>query len=316
MDYIILDLEWNQSTNGKAKEKFPFEIIEIGAVKLDINGRKIDEFHSYIKPQVYKELHFKTQELLHINIKELKDKECFQKVIEEFFHWCGEDYAFCTWGSMDLTELQHNLQYYRLLSLLPGPIRYYDVQKLFALQFEGVKNPHTLEYAVDFLKIEKEEEFHSAIHDARYTALIFFSIKPEILRNFSIDCYQNPKTKDEEIYIVYDAYSKYISREFKTKEEAVQDKDVVSTNCYLCGKRATKKVKWFSNNTKSYYCLAHCRKHGYLKGKLRLKKTEDDKVYAIKILKLVGVAEAGKIQQRQIEIKGKKREKRARKAKE
>lgn len=37
MDYIVFDLEWNQSPEGKkgSDKKLPFEIIEIGAVKLD-----------------------------------------------------------------------------------------------------------------------------------------------------------------------------------------------------------------------------------------------------------------------------------------
>ena len=36
MDYVIFDLEWNQCPYGKGKEnpKLPFEIIEIGAVKM------------------------------------------------------------------------------------------------------------------------------------------------------------------------------------------------------------------------------------------------------------------------------------------
>ena len=39
MKYIVFDLEWNQSPSGKegAVESLPFEIIEIGAVKLDEN---------------------------------------------------------------------------------------------------------------------------------------------------------------------------------------------------------------------------------------------------------------------------------------
>ena len=39
MEYIVLDLEWNQSNTGKedAVEKLPFEIIEIGAIKLNKN---------------------------------------------------------------------------------------------------------------------------------------------------------------------------------------------------------------------------------------------------------------------------------------
>ena len=38
MDYVIFDLEWNQCPYGKGKEnpKLPFEIIEIGAVKMDV----------------------------------------------------------------------------------------------------------------------------------------------------------------------------------------------------------------------------------------------------------------------------------------
>ena len=37
MNYIVFDLEWNQCPGGKEKEnkKLPFEIIQIGAVKLD-----------------------------------------------------------------------------------------------------------------------------------------------------------------------------------------------------------------------------------------------------------------------------------------
>ena len=36
-NYIIFDLEWNQSPRGREDSvaDFPFEIIEIGAVKLD-----------------------------------------------------------------------------------------------------------------------------------------------------------------------------------------------------------------------------------------------------------------------------------------
>ena len=46
MNYIVMDLEWNQSYSGHIGEhpRMPFEIIEIGAVKVDKNYRIIDEF--------------------------------------------------------------------------------------------------------------------------------------------------------------------------------------------------------------------------------------------------------------------------------
>ena len=37
MNYIVMDLEWNQSAKGKqfSEDHFPFEIIQIGAAKVN-----------------------------------------------------------------------------------------------------------------------------------------------------------------------------------------------------------------------------------------------------------------------------------------
>ena len=42
MRYIVFDLEWNQCPSGKSDEvaELPFEIFEIGAVKLDDNMQR------------------------------------------------------------------------------------------------------------------------------------------------------------------------------------------------------------------------------------------------------------------------------------
>ena len=63
MNYIVMDLEWNQCPDGKeyANEKLPFEIIEIGAVKLNQNKEIVGRFHEIIRPQVYKWIHAKTR---------------------------------------------------------------------------------------------------------------------------------------------------------------------------------------------------------------------------------------------------------------
>lgn len=315
MEYIVVDLEWNQSPNGKTEtvKELPFEIIEIGAVKIDEKNQIVDEFNEYIRPQVYSAFHHKTQELLQINIEQLSKADPFDVVIKKFLSWCGNNYIFCTWGVMDLTELQVNMKYYGLQKLLVGPIKYYDIQKMFALKYEGKKIPHTLEYAVDFLQLEKEQSFHSAIHDARYTAKIVQLLDDKTKRNFSIDCFNNPKTKKDEIHVVYDSYSKYISREFQSKEEAIEDRDVKATICYKCGKRAVKKIKWFTSNSKNYYCLGYCKQHGFIKGKARMKRTNDNKVFVIKVLKLINEEEAMTLYEKKEEVLEKKKLKRLQK---
>ena len=110
-NFIVFDLEWNQNPGGKeaSVERLPFEIFEIGAVKLNEEREKVAEFHRIIRPCVYRQMHRIISEVTHVSIEELeRDGEPFAAVMEDFLKWCGEDCIFCTWGSMDLTELQRN----------------------------------------------------------------------------------------------------------------------------------------------------------------------------------------------------------------
>ena len=141
MNYIVLDLEWNQCPYGKDREdpRLPFEILEIGAVKMTGEKEIADTFNETICPVVYKQLHFRTREIVDYQMEDLKKSRKFPEVIRDFFSWCGEDYILCTWGPSDLPELQRNLDYYGLENPLPKPLIYYDVQKLFSILYEDGK---------------------------------------------------------------------------------------------------------------------------------------------------------------------------------
>ena len=131
MNYVIFDLEWNQCPQGKEKEnpKLPFEIVEIGAIKLDEEKKEIGRFQEVIRPLVYRRLHFRTKEVIHMEQEELDKARTFSPVIRDFLEWCGEDFKFVTWGSLDLNELQRNMDYYRIKNTLPNPLFFYDLQK-------------------------------------------------------------------------------------------------------------------------------------------------------------------------------------------
>ena len=135
-NYIVFDLEWNQSANGKERSipHFPFEIIEIGAVKLNEAFQMVGEFHRLIRPQVYTQMHHAISEVTHMDMKELRNSgELFPDAAADFLSWCGGDAVFCTWGNMDLLELQRNMDYYHMDNPFPKPLFYYDVQKLYGL---------------------------------------------------------------------------------------------------------------------------------------------------------------------------------------
>ena len=216
MDYVVLDLEWNQSNTGKedAVEKLPFEIIEIGAIKLNKERVMVSEFNELIKPQVYHEMHKITSKLIHIQMQELERGRPFPEVGGDFVRWCGqEEQLFCTWGTLDLTELQRNMAYYEMPLLAPGPLPYLDVQKLFAIAYEERKIRRNLEYAIDFLHIEKDIPFHRAFSDAYYTAKILIRIleeHPEVVVNLSYDTFCPQKDRRDEIKEQFDTYHKLL----------------------------------------------------------------------------------------------------------
>ena len=210
MAYVIFDLEWNQCPYGKEKEnpKLPFEIIEIGAVKMDGERNVVGTFHRIVKPVVYQHLHHRTREVVGLTEEDLQNGIPFAQAVQEFFAFSGGACMFGTWGPGDLTELQRNMKFYNLLSLIRGPIHFYDVQKLFAIQYETMKSRRALEYAADFLHLPKDEHFHQALSDAKYTADIFARIDMDVVLAYdSIDVYQNPKSKKEEIHAVYNGYT-------------------------------------------------------------------------------------------------------------
>lgn len=313
MNYIILDLEWNQSSTGEEEisKLLPFEIIEIGAIKLNSSRKMIDEFNELIKPQIYHEMHHITRKLIHLQMEQLEKGRPFPEVMEDFRRWCGEDYIFCTWGPLDLMELQRNIKYYRLEPLSDRPFPFLDVQKLFSIACEDRKSRRTLEYAIDFLKIEKDIPFHRAFSDAYYTAKILSILDEKILENYSYDVFHIPAGKEEEVHALFDTYAKYISRGFDDKLEAMSDKTVISTKCYLCHKNLRKKIRWFSPNGKHYYSVSYCDKHGYMKSKIRIRKAENDKIYVIKTSKFITEDEVEDIRDKQERAKKQRKEKRS-----
>lgn len=294
MNYIVFDLEWNQSNAGASSvEGFPFEIIEIGAVKLTGNGALDGEFNELIRPLVYKEMHRITGKIIHLTMEELKFSRTFPEVAARFERWCGkEEFLYCTWGTLDLMELQRNRKYYDMAPLSDRPMPYLDVQKLFALTFDklDVRKRRALQDAVDYLQIEKHVPFHRAFSDAYYTGKVLQVImetNPQVLSQVSYDVFCPPASRETEIKHQFETYFKYISRVFPGKKELLSDREVNSSKCYLCHRNLKKTVKWFTTNNRHYVCLAYCEKHGYLKGKIRVNKAADGGVFAVKTTKLI-----------------------------
>ena len=83
MNYVILDLEWN-TAYSKSEGQFINEIIEFGAVKLNEKLKVIDEFSSFVRPQIEKKLRSRVKTLTNISNHDVENAETFDVVCSKF----------------------------------------------------------------------------------------------------------------------------------------------------------------------------------------------------------------------------------------
>lgn len=179
MYYIIFDLEFNQDSSslqhfdGK-NMRAPFEIIQIGAIKLDVNFNTIDTFNRYVKPTFYKQITPFITELTGITTEQLLQEETYPNVYTAYTDFIGgSDAVFCIWGMSDIKELYRNTTYHQL-SNVHLPKMFINIQphvsKHLALPSKKLLR---LQDAASLLHIPITYPFHNALYDAYYTSEIF-----------------------------------------------------------------------------------------------------------------------------------------------
>ncbi|CEN22621.1 3'-5' exonuclease [Paraclostridium sordellii] len=185
MEYIVFDFEFNQGfdkENNKtfSDEKCPFEIIQIGAIKLDSNFNIIDRFNSFVKPNIYKDIHPFVGKMTHITIDKVIDAPSFSSVYKDFKKFISnKSNIMCVWGSGDLKELYRNINYYSLPT--KGlPKLYINVQQYASVYFNNPTGQSIgLQNAVQMLQLEQDKAYHDALNDAYYTSLVLKNIYNE-----------------------------------------------------------------------------------------------------------------------------------------
>lgn len=189
MNYIVLDLEFNQPFPFKSGKQTilnpecPFEIIQIGAVKLDESFQTLDSFNFLIKPQIYKRIHPFVEKITGITLEQIKNCPPFPDVYHSFIDFIGKEKSvLCTWGIDDIKSLYRNILYYNL-NINSIPDQYINVQS-FATSYLNYEQGKTigLKNAVTELKLEIQADFHNALNDADYTAKIFKIVHPEEIK--------------------------------------------------------------------------------------------------------------------------------------
>lgn len=276
MNYIVLDMEWNQPgyadaalcRNGVCMKN---EIIQIGAVKLDENKQKTGVFECIIKPVSLTSMNRMIKQLTGITDEMIDKGESFENAINRFRDFCGEDFVMLIWGYDDIRILKSNLLFHGLdFSWLPAN---YNLQMIFASQTGLERRQYSLSFALEHLEILIDERLHDARVDAEYTAMVCERLNlEEGIRDLKLSpSNETTNTKNSNVLI------KRKFRYIRKKEDIWQNGFIVRPVCPCCGEKMKyekpKKIGAWRVNIEG-----HCEKDGDFMVVLKISETPQETI--------------------------------------
>ena len=281
MDYIVLDMEWNQPWPGSpsSRKVLPVhirgEIIQIGAVRVTEDQAVADEFQVLIKPKYYRHLNRRVSKLTGIKETRLKEEGIpFPEAMEAFRAWCGEDIVFLTWGFDDIGILRENLRLFGLGEDWTG--KWYNAQMMFNAQTDGSNAQKALKTAMEIFGIEATRPAHDALGDAYHTALICARLdlkKGAAEYDAALKSHENGFHGAE----LPGCIARKVFYDYADKRAALGAMAGEENICPVCGARMLGS-RWFAQPGHRYMDLATCPEHGKFLIRVRLSLQEDGKV--------------------------------------
>ncbi len=287
MYYITLDLEWNQAYAQKAlavqrqlSSRLRGEVIQIGAVKLDQNLHICGSYQIIVKPRYFKRLHRHVSELTGILQEQIDVGTPLTAAAQSFKKWCGEDFAFLTWGPDDIPMLKENFHVNDIES--DWLMNTYDLQQIFSRQTDGLAKQRALEYAMEYFEIPMNLPAHDALNDAYFTALV--AQKLDVAEG--VRTYNDFRGEFLESSVIGDADAG--DDGYVTISEMLGDDVVKSPKCPICGKTLTAKEKVLHSKGQKYTFLFNCETDGDMLLVLRLRRNFNDTWRAKRTIALAG----------------------------
>ena len=278
MNYIVLDMEWNQPWPGSpsAKKVLPVqirgEIIQIGAVRIREEDQVADEFQVMIKPKYYRRLNRRVSKLTGIKESQLKEQGVpMEQAMEDFRTWCGEDPVLLTWGFDDVTILRENLQLYGLET--GWTEHWYNAQMIFNAQTDGSNSQKALKTAMEIFGIEASRPAHDALGDAYHTALICARLNLQR----GIAEYQQALRNHENGFHGAElpgCIARQVFYDYVDKKAALSAMAGADNKCPHCGRQMLGS-RWFAQPGHRYMDLATCPEHGKFLIRVRLSEQPD-----------------------------------------
>ena len=291
MNFVVVDLEWNQALNSNSPvfNKLPLhlrgEIIEIGAVKLNPDYTVGEEFSIYVKPVYFRKMHYKVKKITGIDGEKLAKAVSFSQAFDRFRDWCGDDVTFLTWGNDDQGIMEQNIIIHdQDWDWISGWI---NLQVIYNIQTQSGKDQKSLAKAMENFGIEQTRTAHDALGDAYNTALVstHLDLNNVFEQYANADQLLAPKLPEDaeaaEPVSPDDAVMQEHYTGYESKAAAFNDERVKNVNCPVCGEPMTGN-KWLNQGDQRYISLFTCEEHGEFFARLKFKKHLDENIWDVR----------------------------------
>lgn len=259
MNYIILDLEWNQAVNAARMIRTPVmlhgEIIQIGAVKTDDKFNIIDKIKINVRPKYYKIMNSHVEKLTGITQSQLTVGETFPQAFRRFRAWveggakAPEEFRFITWGFDDLGVFADNLTLHGLDPSFGSD--YINLQLIYNRQTNSEHLQCALSTAAESLGIPLDVQCHDAFNDAYLTWELCRKLDMALgLAEYSeyVAALPTPLVKDA-------------VQDVRDLKKMLFDRRVVEIPCPKCGGKL-KHGQWLFSSGKSCKTISNCEADG------------------------------------------------------
>lgn len=186
MNAIFVDFEMNPITRAheKARHICAGEIIEIGAVKINEDGKEIASYKQYVLPEYETQMNQTCQDLTGITMETLAGAPRFQEAFPAFLSWCnesnGNDYEIYAWSENDKHQLTGEMRL-KDMDMTGTDVcwmldHWKNFQQIYC-DLIGLDTVISLNKAVDILGEAFDGKMHDALWDARNTSKLYVATK-------------------------------------------------------------------------------------------------------------------------------------------
>ena len=180
--------------------KYANETIQIGAVLLDEEFKRIGTLSQFVHPE-HGVIDYFIENLTGIKNGQVKHAPRLQEALLHMLNWIGDrEYKVYAWSGSDRAQILHEIKAKNIvdekIASFMEESRWVDYQDIFMMRYE-MSRKMSLEEALGRADIDSEGRFHDGLNDAVNTGLLIEKL--ELNPDYQLVSYEMPEKPSEHL---------------------------------------------------------------------------------------------------------------------